>query len=89
MGRVIINTFLLFLENIKYFLSVFTITIRRCPRGVMINAVDCGIVVSEFELQSRYYVHFRTSKGMKPPYPPSYGLNSITTILLEEWLGIR
>ena len=23
------------------------------PRGVMVKAMDCGIVVSEFELQSR------------------------------------
>ena len=30
-----------------------------CPCGVMVNAMDCGIVVNEFELQSRYYVHFR------------------------------
>ena len=22
----------------------------------------------------------------EPPYPPSYGLNSITTVLLGEWL---
>ena len=22
----------------------------------------------------------------EPPYPPSYGLNSTTTVLLEEWL---
>ena len=29
------------------------------PRGVMIKAMDCGIVVSEFELQSRYYVHIQ------------------------------
>ena len=29
------------------------------PRGVMAKAIDCGIVVSEFVLQSRYYVHFR------------------------------
>ena len=27
----------------------------------MVEAMDCGIVVSEFELQSRYYVHFRTN----------------------------
>ena len=26
----------------------------RCPRGVMVKALDCGIVVSEFELNSRY-----------------------------------
>ena len=40
-----------------------------CPHGVMVEAMDCGIVVSEFELQSRYYVHFRTNtlgKGMNP-----------------------
>ena len=39
------------------------------PRGVMVKATDCGIVLSEFELQSRYYVHFRTNilgKGMNP-----------------------
>ena len=31
--------------------------------------LDCDVVVSEFELQSRYYVHFQTNtfwKGMKP-----------------------
>ena len=39
------------------------------PHGVMVKAMDCGIVVSEFELQSRYYVHFRANtlgKGMNP-----------------------
>ena len=38
-----------------------------CPRGVMVKAIDCKIVLSEFELQSRCYVHFRTNtlgKGM-------------------------
>ena len=32
---------------------------RGCPRGVMVKAMDCGIVVREFVLQSRYYVHAR------------------------------
>ena len=32
---------------------------RGCPRGVMVKALNFGIVVSEFELQLRYYVHFR------------------------------
>ena len=32
-----------------------------CPRGVMVKAMDCGIVVREFVLQSRYYVHFRAN----------------------------
>ena len=42
-----------------------------CPRGVMVKALDCGIVVNEFELQSRYYVYFLTNilaKGMNPLY---------------------
>ena len=41
----------------------------RCPCGVMVKAIDCGIVVSEFELQSCYYIHFWTNtlgKGMNP-----------------------
>ena len=42
---------------------------RGCPRGVMVKAMDCGIVVREFVLQSRYYVHFwanNLGKGMNP-----------------------
>ena len=42
---------------------------RGCPRGVMVKTMDGGIVVSEFELQSRYYVHFRANtlgKDMNP-----------------------
>ena len=42
---------------------------RGCPRGVIVKAMDCGIVVREFVLQSRYYVHFRANtlgKGMNP-----------------------
>ena len=38
-----------------------------CHRGVMVKAVDCRILVSEFELQLRYYVHLQTNilgKGM-------------------------
>ena len=45
-----------------------------CPRSVMVKAIDYEIVVSEFELQSRYYVHFRTNtldKGMNPLILPA------------------
>ena len=48
-----------------------------CPRGVMVKAMNCGIVVREFVLQSRYYVHVRAStlgKGMNPLIlPPAMG----------------
>ena len=47
-----------------------------CHRGVMAKAMDCKIVVSEFVLQTRYYVHFRTNtlwKGMNPLILPPIG----------------
>ena len=48
-----------------------------CPRSVMVKAMNCGIVVREFVLQSRYYVHFRANtlgKGMNPLIlPPAMG----------------
>ena len=48
-----------------------------CPRGVMVKAMHCGIVVREFVLQSRYYVHFRANTlgiGMNPLIlPPAMG----------------
>ena len=49
--------------------------IRRhegCPRGVMVKAMECGIIV----LQSCYYVHFRTNtlwEGMNPLIHPAMG----------------
>ncbi len=45
-------------------------------RGVMVKAMDCRIVVSEFVFQSRYYVHFRANtlgKGMNPLILPAMG----------------
>ena len=49
---------------------------KECPRGVLVKAMDYGIVVSEFELQSRYYIHFRANtlgKGMNPLILPAMG----------------
>ena len=46
------------------------------PRSVMVKAVDCRIVVSEFELKLRCYVHFRTNttgKGMNILILPAMG----------------
>ena len=51
----------------------------------MIDVLDCDIIESEFEFQSSYYVHFQIDaleKGIKPPYPQSYWINSTTTIFL-------
>ena len=46
------------------------------PRGVMVKTMDCGIVVREFVLQSRYYVRFRANthgKGMNRLILPAMG----------------
>ena len=32
---------------------------KNNPRGVMVKSMDSGIVVRDFVLQSRYYVHFQ------------------------------
>ena len=39
-----------------------------CPRGVMVEAMDCGIVVSKFELQSS---HSLSDKYPRERYEPS------------------
>ena len=39
------------------------------PHGIVVKVLDCDIVVREFELELRYYFHFRTNtigKGIKP-----------------------
>ena len=56
-----------------------------CPRGVMVKAMDRGIVVNEFEHQSRYYVHFRKIPfgKLRTLYPSTYGLNSTTAVFLK------
>ena len=59
---------------------------------MMVKVMDYGILVSNFELQSRHYVPFRTNslgKGYDPSYPPSYGMHSITTVFLEDGFGIK
>ena len=56
-----------------FFLYTYCLPMLRCPRGVMVNTMDCWIVVSEFVLQPRYYIHFRANtlgKGMNPLIPP-------------------
>ena len=57
-------------------MDIITNMLGGCPRGVMVKAMDYGIVVSEFILQSRYYVYFRANtlgKGMNPLILPAMG----------------
>ena len=51
-------------------------TNRKCPRGVMVKAMDCRIVVIEFVFQSCYYIHYRENtlgKVMNPLILPAMG----------------
>ena len=63
------------LSHYSFQLGSLLVTIQ-CPRGVMVKAMNCGIVVREFVLQS-HYVHFRANtlgKGMNPLIlPPAMG----------------
>ena len=48
--------------------------LQGCPRGIIVKSMDCGIVVSELELQLHNHVHFRTNtfkKGMNPLILPA------------------
>ena len=55
-------------------IQIFNIIIGRwsSPRGVVDNALNCDSVVSEFKLQSLYYIHNRTNTLWKAwtPYSP-------------------
>ena len=57
-----------------------------CPCGIMVKGMDCRIVVSEFVLQSHYYVHFQanTLGKVRTPLSSQLWLNSTTTVLLGE-----
>ena len=55
----------------------------HCNNYLLINSWDV-LVVSDFELLSRYYIYFW--ERCEPPYPPSYGLNHTTTVFLEGWI---
>ena len=55
-------------------------------RDVVVNVLNCVIVVSEFEFQSCYYVHFLINtleKDLKSRIPSSWGLNRTTSVCLE------
>ena len=58
----------------------------------MVKAMDCRIVVSEFVLQSRYYVHFRVNtleKGMNPLILPAMGWIVPLMFFSENSFGIK
>ena len=58
----------------------------------MIKTMNNGIVVNEFELQSRYYIHFSTNtleKGMSPLILLSMGQIVPLLFFSKEEFGIK
>ena len=63
-----------------------------CPHGVIVKVLDCGIVVSEFELQLHYYVHFQTNtlgKGMNLLILPAMGYKASLLFFKKDGFGIK
>ena len=83
----------IYIDKNKQLLQYYTQNPSRgCPRGVMVKAVGCGIVVSEFVLKSRYYVPFLTNtprKGMNPLILPAMGWIVTLLFFLKEGFGIK
>ena len=83
-GIMAIFLYAILVSMVLYAYNVYIVLCRRCsllrlsgaPRGVMVKAMACGIVVSEFVIQSRYYVHIQANtlgKGMNPLILPAMG----------------
>ena len=69
---------------------------RGCPCGVMVKAMDCGIVVREFVLQSRYYVHFCGKRNewsvtcvLRAPFRGIYWQTWMSISLWYLWSELR
>ena len=54
-----------------------------CPRGVMVKMMDCKRVRTPVALLRSLSGEYPWER-YEPPYPPSYGLNSTTTVLQGE-----
>ena len=61
-------------------------------RKVIPKVLDSGLEVSEFKLQLRYYIHFRTNnleKGMESLYLFSSGLMLSLLFFYSDDFGIK
>ena len=72
----------------SYNCKLFLFKIGWIPRGVVADLLACDIVVSEFELQSLDYVHFRTNclgNICTPLFPPvQNGWRRSWTVITQE-----
>ena len=60
--------------------------------SAVVNVLDCYTIISNFLLQSHYYVHFPTNahgERYELLITPNYRLNSTTTDILQYDFGIK
>ena len=65
-----------YLKHCLTLFLVYSCTQVGDPRSLLTNVLDFNIVVIEFKLKSRYFVHFRTNNlgnGMEPFILPAMG----------------
>ena len=70
------------------YLKACQTVLHGCSCGVRVKSLDCRIVVTEFEIHSPCYVHFRTNalrKGMNLHFLPAIG--KIVPILFFKKVG--
>ena len=64
---------------------------RESPR-VVANVLNCDIVAFEFDLQSGYYVYFRTislKNGMNPLISPAISLKVVKLLFYKDSFNIE
>ena len=62
--------------HISHSKMFFLVSATLWPCSVVSNVLDCDVIVSEFELQKNYYIHFWINtlrKGMNLLIPPAMG----------------
>ena len=70
-------------STINWILFLISLLLGEEVINVMVNLLDSDIVVSKFEFQSYYNIHFLINilrKDIKPPYLPCYVLNGTTIV---------
>ena len=71
---------IIFFESNTCFI-ILKVYFKGVPRGVMVKAMDCIVVRVRSSLLRSLSGKYPWER-YEPPYPPSYGLNSTTTVLL-------
>ena len=97
-GILIVNIVLLITENgietrnKRKESRIPQIFFRTCLRGIVVNVLDCDIIVSTFEFQLPFNVHFQTNtlwKCMNPFITPVMSLIAPLLLFPRDGFGMK